>query len=930
MNSTMKCGGCSFNVNTDPCRCPMVPPEYPFNRPARDSYTFCCCGPNTPSTKNPITSAYPSAGPFKGSAFAMNNGNPFIMDSTNMTYGQVLVYSENVYTHVSQRDDLSCINLAARFDMTDTSLTNTVRNDFLKQYISRKYLELQGVLPIIKTTYKIRIHYTVRDIDGGTITQNHVDTDIKESNFHFTDINDRYVQSFKGLVVAQIPAITYQGLYNICIDRVELICQVIDTKSHLVDAMNPYYIFVNNNQEIQLQSATIEDCPPDSTFTIAECDVLKGFDYHANLTNRLRISFTAFTSIPIACGDTMGIWNALNEPTDAVISQLRNEVTALEDEVAALHRRDDEQQELIDNLTGQVDLNKNNIALLISRVDTLEADKANKDAIIADILARLEALEKIPLALVRYNAGTEFKRSQLTWKEYGNLYQATKDFTASGDFMQDVGLGNLVPVIKDASEYATLLERVNEVEVVANDASSDANEAVQSVTEMGTSVSNLSTTVGELSTTVETNTSDISTLSGYVSSMSETVSGLNTTVAEQGTQISSNTTAIGTLNETVETISTSVAAHSDAITANTTAIETNSGAISNLNTVVTALNEDVDDLDERVTDLEHPIDPEKINVRKVSDLSIRTFNNMTDAADYINADDAEDDEQYDLIIGPQMTNSTYTEYQRITSSKLRDVYNNGVNDDISPQTFYGSGLRHFYWGNMPSNATISIGQNAFSVCANMTSFEFPENVESISIGISILTGCSGLTSLTIPSSVKTIASGSQFGGCTSLTEVYIDSAYIAQAMFNGAYTVERVTIGPHVTEIHAQAFPSVPALTSITIPSNVTRINNQAFVGCTALETAVINISGDILQSAFAGCTSLENITLGEGVTEILDNAFSSSIATTIDIPSTVTSMSTNALAGAAFETINVHKAEGSISGAPWGATNATVNWLGE
>lgn len=893
MNSTMKCGGCSFNVNTDPCRCPMVPPEYPFNRPARDSYTFCCCGPNTPSTKNPITSAYPSAGPFKGSAFAMNNGNPYIMDSTNMTYGQVLVYSENVYTQVSQRDDLSCINLAARFDMTDTSLTNTVRNDFLKQYISRKYLELQGVLPIIKTTYKIRIHYTVRDIDGGTITQNHVDTDIKESNFHFTDINDRYVQSFKGLVIAQIPAVTYQGLYNICIDRVELICQVIDTKTHLVDAMNPYYTFVNNNQEIQLQSATIEDCPPDSTFTIAECDVLKGFDYHANLTNRLRISFTAFTSIPIACGDTMGIWNALNEPTDAVISQLRNEVTALEDEVAALHRRDDEQQELIDNLSGQVALNKDNIALLISRVNTLEADKTNKDAIIADILARLEALEKIPLALVRYNTGVEFKRSQITWKEYGNLYQATKNFTASGDFMQDVGLGNLVPVIKDASEYSALLERVNEVETVASDAAADANEAVQTVTEMGTSVSNLGTTVGELSTTVGTNTTDI-----------------------------------GTLNETVGTISTSVAAHSEAITANATAIETNSSAISNLNTVVTALNEDVDDLDERVVNLEHPIDPEKINVRKISDLSIHTFNNMTDAADYINADDAEDDEKYDLIIGPQMTNSTYTEYQRITSSKLRDVYNNGINSDIGAQTFYGSGLRHFYWGNMPTDSVISIGQNAFSVCANMTSFEFPENVESITIGSSILTGCSGLTSLTFPSSVKTIASGSQFGGCTSLTEVYIDSAYIAQAMFNGAYTVERVTIGPHVTEIHAQAFPIVPALTSITIPSNVTRINNQAFVGCTGLKTAVINISGDILQSAFAGCTSLENITLGEGVTEILDNAFSSSIATTIDIPSTVTSMSTNALAGAAFETINVHKTEGSLSGAPWGATNATVNWI--
>lgn len=532
----MKCGGCTFNVNTDPCKCPVLPPEYPFNRPARDSYSFCCCGPTNPLTnKDPITSAYPSSGLFKGSAFAMYNGNPYLIDSTNMTYGQVLVYSENVYTRVSQRDDLSCINLAARFDMTDTNLSNTVRNDFLKQYISRKYLELSGVLPIIKTEYKLRIHYTIRDIDGGTVNSTHVDADINNSNFHFTDIKDRYVQSLKGLVVATIPAITYQGLYNISIDRVELIVKVINTKDHLVDSMNPFYIFRNNNSEIQLQSATIENTQEDSTFVIAECDVLQSFDYQANITNRLRISFTAFTSIPIACGDTMGIWNALNEPTDAVITQLRNEVTALEDEVAALKRRDDEQQMMIDDLQGQVTLNKNNIASLTARVATLEAANTNKDAIIAEIITRLEALERIPLALVPYSAGTQFKRSQITWKGYGNLYQATRDFGASGNFMQDVGLGYLVPVIKDASEYAGLVERINEVEETANAASADAHNAVE--------------TVGDLTTMVE-----------------------------------GNSLSIGTLTSNVETISTSVQSHSDQIGTNTT-------NISNLDTRVTALEE---------------------------------------------------------------------------------------------------------------------------------------------------------------------------------------------------------------------------------------------------------------------------------------------------------------------------------------------------
>lgn len=531
MNSTMKCGGCSFNVNTDPCKCPIVPPEYPFNRPARDSYAFCCCGPSNPLTnKDPITQAYPSAGMFKGSAFAMYNGNPFIMDSTNMTYGQVLVYSENVYTRVSQRDDLSCINLAARFDMTDTSLTNTVRNDFLKQYISRKYLELQGVLPIIKTEYKLRIHYTIRDIDGGTVNSTHVDTAITESHFHFTDIKDRYVQSLKGLVVATIPAITYQGLYNITIDRVELIVKVIDTKEHLVDAMNPFYIFTNNNSEIQLQSATIESTQEDDTFVIAECDVLKAFDYQANITNRLRISFTAFTSIPIACGDTMGIWNALNEPTDAVISQLRNEVTALEDEVAALHAKDAEQDARIEYLEGQVALNKDNIAALTARVATLEADSATKDGIIASIISRLEALERIPLALVSYGEGVEFKRSQLTWKAYGELYQVTRNFTASGEFMRDVGLGYLVPVIKDSSEYEGILERVNAVEETANEAASDAHQATEDVSGLTTIVEGHGQSIGELTTAVETISTSVQSHSDQIGTNTSDISSLDTRV----------------------------------------------------------------------------------------------------------------------------------------------------------------------------------------------------------------------------------------------------------------------------------------------------------------------------------------------------------------------------------------------------------------
>ena len=495
MNTT-KCNGCGFNVNTDPCNCNIIPPNYPYNRPARDSYTFCCCGGTTP----PINQ-YPSAGPFVGSAFMMNDGNPFIMDSTQMTYGTVLTYSESVYTHLSKRDDLSCINLTGVFDMTDTSLTNTVRNDFLKQYISRKYMELQGVLPIVKTTFKFRIYYTITDMYGGTIQQRHVDTNVTDSKFHFTDIRDRYVQSAKGLVIDNIPAITYQGLYNITIDRIELIVGVIDTKQHLVDAMNPFYQFTDNNQRITLQSDTIKNTPQDIEITVATCDVNRSFDYQANVTNRLRLTFTAFTSLPIACGDTMGIWNALNEPTDAVITQLRNEVTALEDEVRLLHEKDAEQDARIAALEGQVELNKNNISGLTSRVTALESAVSAKDAVIADILARLEALESVHKALVSYKQGKQFYQAQLTWKYHGELYQATKDFVCNGSFDFDVANGNLVPVSSDAVDISALVLKIDDVEQTANDADALATETANTVTVMAEQMGSLEVRVEALEDT---------------------------------------------------------------------------------------------------------------------------------------------------------------------------------------------------------------------------------------------------------------------------------------------------------------------------------------------------------------------------------------------------------------------------------------------
>ncbi len=177
--------------------------------------------------------------------------------------------------------------------------------------------------------------------------------------------------------------------------------------------------------------------------------------------------------------------------------------------------------------------------------------------------------------------------------------------------------------------------------------------------------------------------------------------------------------------------------------------------------------------------------------------------------------------------------------------------------------------------------------SAFTLLTNIRNLnvEIPSGITSIGNGA--FNGCTGLTSIEIPSSVTSIASYA-FQGCTGLTSIEIPSS---------------------VTSIASSAFKGCTGLTSIKIPSSVTSIGIDVFAGCTGL-TSIEIPSGitSIGSGAFAGCAGL----------------------TSIEIPSSVMSIGNGTFANCTnLTSIVVHKAEGSITGAPWGATNATVIWDG-
>lgn len=439
---------------------PPIPPHYPYNRHVRDSYTFCCCGrvPNPPSSK------FPTSGPFVGSGFVLNDTNPYLVDTTYTSYGQVLCFSESVITNVTQRRDPSCINLSATFDMTDTNLTNTVRMDFFEKYTSRKYSALQGVLPIIKNETKFKVYYTITDSDGGVTYQGTAVSTVLDNHFHFTDIRDMHVISANNIIIENIPAMTFGGIYTITIDKVEAYVSVIDAAKHLQDGLNPYYTFYDNNMKIQLQHDIINSETADDELMIASCLVNKSFDYQANVTTRLRMSFRAFMSTMIACGDTTGVWEALNSPTEEIITQLRNEMTAVEDEIKTLHEIIEQQNLLIQKLSGQIDLNKENIIRHETSITDLSSRIDTVDISITDLNKRVAKLESIPLATVSYKTGVEFIKGQLTWIHYGDLYQVTQNYTASGNFADDISEGYLVPVTNNVNSLSSVADNVDNIE----------------------------------------------------------------------------------------------------------------------------------------------------------------------------------------------------------------------------------------------------------------------------------------------------------------------------------------------------------------------------------------------------------------------------------------------------------------------------------
>ena len=197
-------------------------------------------------------------------------------------------------------------------------------------------------------------------------------------------------------------------------------------------------------------------------------------------------------------------------------------------------------------------------------------------------------------------------------------------------------------------------------------------------------------------------------------------------------------------------------------------------------------------------------------------------------------------------------------------------------------------------------------------------------------------GCTSLQSLMIPNSIKRIPDYMCMY-CSSLSEVIFEEGFEFEQtnglnhVFAECSTLENIILPDTTPPLGNGCFYGCSSLESINLPHSITSLGIDCFCVCKSLQSIVIPNSVTSLGSeCFYVCGSLSNVSFEEPcqIKELPQKCFGYCPIIEITIPSSITTIDTTTFVGCdQLTTIYVDKPTDSISGAPWGAKNATVIW---
>lgn len=232
-----------------------------------------------------------------------------------------------------------------------------------------------------------------------------------------------------------------------------------------------------------------------------------------------------------------------------------------------------------------------------------------------------------------------------------------------------------------------------------------------------------------------------------------------------------------------------------------------------------------------------------------------------------------------LLLAVLLIMSTVTVVSAETSLPIQSGYytytvtnNEATITDVN-MSISGDVVIPSHFGEYP---VVAIGEEAFSICGNITSVVIPDGVKSI--GNDGFYYCDEMVSITLPPSVTSIGS-CVFGNCKKLETVNLPQnlKILPSRTFYYCKALKGVQLPSTLEEIGYQAFESCTALESINIPAGVKVIDQEAFEFCNKLTTLVLpNALEEIGSNAFNYCTGITKINIPAKTTSIDYSSFAS------------------------------------------------------
>lgn len=153
---------------------------------------------------------------------------------------------------------------------------------------------------------------------------------------------------------------------------------------------------------------------------------------------------------------------------------------------------------------------------------------------------------------------------------------------------------------------------------------------------------------------------------------------------------------------------------------------------------------------------------------------------------------------------------------------------------------------------------VDIGYRAFENNVNITKVTLPNTIEKIGPGA--FSGCTSLESIQLPNNDKLYIRVGAFEN-TGLKSLTIpDNISRVDSCIINCLNLEYIKLPNSMTMLTAQFFYNTPKLTSVTLPDSLTEISSSAFTG-----------------------SSIESVKIPKKVTQIGENAFESSIVSSVE-----------------------------------------------